>query len=54
MSILLGWRFAVTAILSNGTEANRHETEIFFGASPKRRDLHGLHGAALPPFDQSE
>ena len=29
MSILLGCCFAITAILSNGTEANRHETEIF-------------------------
>ena len=29
MSILLGWRFAVTAILSNGAEANRHETDFF-------------------------
>jgi hypothetical protein len=29
MSILLGWCFAVTAILSNGPEANRHETERF-------------------------
>jgi hypothetical protein len=38
MSILLGWCFAVTAILSNGTEANRHETEIFFGANCNRRD----------------
>jgi hypothetical protein len=32
MSILLGWCFAVTAILSNATEANRQETESFFGA----------------------
>jgi hypothetical protein len=30
MSILLGWCFAVTAILSNGAQANRHETEGFF------------------------
>ena len=48
MSILLGWCFAVTAILSNGTEANRHETEIFFGANYNRRDLHCLHGTPLP------
>jgi hypothetical protein len=33
MSILLGWCFAITALLSNGTEANRHETESFFGAN---------------------
>jgi hypothetical protein len=33
MSILPGWCFAVTAILSNGAEANRHETQIFFGAN---------------------
>jgi hypothetical protein len=39
MSILLGWCFAVTAILSNGTEANRHETEIFFGANYNRSVL---------------
>jgi hypothetical protein len=32
MSILLGWRFAVTVILSNSAEANRHESESFFGA----------------------
>jgi hypothetical protein len=51
MSILLGWCFAVTAILSNGTEANRHETEIFFGANYNRRDLHCLHGT---PLYQSE
>jgi hypothetical protein len=44
MSILLGWCFAVTAILSNGTEANRHETEILFGANYNRRDLHCLQG----------
>jgi hypothetical protein len=43
MSILLGWCFAVTAILSNGTEANRHETEILFGANYNRRDLHWGH-----------
>src|SRR6202011_5591509 len=51
MSILLGWCFAVTAILPNGAEANRHETEIFFGANYNRRDLHGLHGT---PWYQSE
>jgi hypothetical protein len=28
MLILLGWCFAVTALLSNGAEANRQETEI--------------------------
>src|SRR5271166_2802865 len=54
MSILLGWCFAVTAILSNGTEANRHETEIFFGANYNRRDLHCPDGAPLPPLYQSE
>jgi hypothetical protein len=36
MSILLGWCFAVTPILSNGTEVNRHETESFFGLSCNR------------------
>src|SRR6516165_6023206 len=54
MSILPGRCFAVTAILSNGTEANRHETESFFGANRNRRDLHGLNGTPLPPFYQSE
>jgi hypothetical protein len=33
MSILLGWCFALAAIQSNGPEANRHETEIFFRAN---------------------
>jgi hypothetical protein len=54
MSILLGWCFAVTAILSNGTEAKRQETESFFGANYNRRDLHCLPGTSLPPLDQSE
>jgi len=54
MSILLGWCFAGTAILSNGAEPNRHETEIFFGANYNRRDLHCLHDIPLPPLDQSE
>jgi hypothetical protein len=54
MSIPLGWCFAVTAILSNGAEANRHETEIFFGANYNRRDLLCLDGTPLPSLDQSE
>jgi hypothetical protein len=47
MSIFLSWCFAVTAILANGTDANRHETEFFFGANYNRRDLHCLHGTPL-------
>jgi hypothetical protein len=54
MSILLGWCFAVTAILSNGEEANRHKKEIPFGANYNRRDLHRLHGTPLLPLYQSE
>src|SRR5215472_9597014 len=38
MSILLGWCFAVTTILSNAEEANRQEKEIPFGAIYHRRD----------------
>jgi hypothetical protein len=52
MSILLGWCFAVTAILSNGAEADRHETEILFGANYNRRDLDCPHGTPLPPLYQ--
>src|SRR6516225_2786496 len=44
--------FTVTAIMSNGTEANRHETESFFGANHNPRDLHCLHGTPLPPLYQ--
>jgi hypothetical protein len=54
MFIFLFWCFAVTAISSNGTEANRHETESFFGANYNRRDLHCLHGTPLPPLYHSE
>src|SRR6516162_2935089 len=54
MSILLGWCFAVTAILSNGEEANRHKKEIPFGANYNRRDLHCLHGTPLLPLYQTE
>jgi hypothetical protein len=54
MCILLGWCFAVTAELSNGEEAIRHETGILFGANDNRRDLHCLHGTPLPPLYQSE
>jgi hypothetical protein len=43
ISIFLNWCLAVTAILSNGLEANRHETEIFFGVNYDRRDLHLSH-----------
>jgi hypothetical protein len=54
MSIPLGWCFAVTARLSNGAEANRHETETLVGANYNGRDLHCLNGTPLPPLDQSE
>jgi hypothetical protein len=54
MLILLGWCFAVAAILSNGEDANRQETEILFGANYNRRDLDCLHGTPLLPLYQSE
>src|SRR5262245_28365127 len=54
MSILLGWCLAGTALLSNGREANRHETGVFLVRTNHRCDLHCLHGSPLPPLDQSE